>query len=186
MADGSMMIERPQEKAMPARLKVRLATPEEVDDVMRLALMCCEENQFIQTSPVKVLEQVWAGLKLDRGMVGVIGEPGAIEGGVLLRIGPVWYSNNDVIEEKAVFVHPDFRSAKGGRAARLIEFSKSIADQLGLPLCIGVLSSHRTEAKVRAYRRVIGEPSGAYWVYWSNGIQPADDNKPETIAEKTL
>jgi len=43
---------------------------------------------------------------------------------VLLRIGTMWYSDERVLEEKAIFIHPDFRSAKGGRARQLCEFSK--------------------------------------------------------------
>ena len=36
----------------------------------------------------------------------------AIEGTVLLRIGQVWYSDEPILEEKAIFIHPDYRSAK--------------------------------------------------------------------------
>ena len=63
------------------------------------------------------------------------------------------------------FIHPDYRSAKGGRARRLCEFSKQAADSLGIPLIIGVLSNNRTEAKVRLYKRQFGEPSGAFFLY---------------------
>ena len=64
-----------------------------------------------------------------------------------------------------VFIHPDFRSAKGGRARKLCEFSKQVSDSLGIPLIIGVLSSHRTAGKVRMYQRIFGEPSGAFFLY---------------------
>ena len=77
----------------------------------------------------------------------------------------MWYSDNPVLEEKAIFIHPDFRSAKGGRARQLCEFSKQVADSLGIPLIIGVLSNHRTEAKVRLYERQFGKPSGAFFLY---------------------
>jgi hypothetical protein len=77
----------------------------------------------------------------------------------------MWYSDHEVLEEKAIFIHPDYRSAKGGRARRLCEFSKNTADSLGIPLIIGVLSNNRTEAKVRLYKRQFGEPSGAFFLY---------------------
>jgi hypothetical protein len=77
----------------------------------------------------------------------------------------MWYSDAQVLEEKAIFIHPDYRSAKGGRARRLCEFSKRAADGLGIPLIIGVLSNHRTEAKVRLYERQFGKPSGAFFLY---------------------
>jgi GNAT superfamily N-acetyltransferase len=94
---------------------------------------------------------------------------------VLLRIGQMWYSDTLVVEERAVFTHPEYRSAKGGRARKLCEFSKKVADDLGIPLIIGVLSNHRTEAKVRLYERQFGKPSGAFFLYgartgaWMNG-----------------
>jgi hypothetical protein len=77
----------------------------------------------------------------------------------------MWYSDHSVLEERAIFVDPDCRSAKGGRARRLCEFSKQTADALELPLIIGVLSNHRTEAKVRLYERQFGKPSGAFFLY---------------------
>ena len=147
--------------------RVRVAGPAEVDGVMKLALMGCEENQFMQHDPVLVLQDVWAALNMDKGIVGVIGPVGGdLEGAVLLRIGNIWYSRGLHIEERAIFVHPSYRSVRGGRAARLAEFSMDCADQLGMPLTIGVLSNHRTEAKVRLYSRVLGKPAGAYWIYW--------------------
>jgi GNAT superfamily N-acetyltransferase len=146
---------------------VRTGTPDEVDEVMKLALMGCAENEFMPHNPVKVLHDVWAALNLDKGICGVIGPPGGeLEGAVLLRIGQIWYSDREHIEERAIFVHPGFRGARGGRAARLAEFSMDVADQLGLPLSIGVLSDHRTAAKVRLYQRMLGKPAGAYWIYW--------------------
>ena len=77
----------------------------------------------------------------------------------------MWYSDDNVLEEKAIFIHPDYRSAKGGRARRLCQFSKQVADNLGMPLIIGVLSNHRTAAKVRLYERQFGKPTGAFFLY---------------------
>jgi hypothetical protein len=77
----------------------------------------------------------------------------------------MWYSDDEVLEERAIFIHPDYRSAKGGRARRLCEFTKLTADTLGVPLIIGVLSNHRTKGKIRLYERQFGEPSGAFFLY---------------------
>jgi len=151
---------------MAEELKVRIGTPADVDDIMELALSACDENGFVEPNPSKLLNEIWPALNLHYGLVGVIGQPGAKpEGAVLLRIGAMWYSDNEVLEEKAIFIHPDYRSAKGGRARRLCEFSKQVADSLGIPLIIGVLSNNRTEAKVRLYKRQFGEPSGAFFLY---------------------
>jgi len=151
---------------MSEELQIRIGTPADVDDIMELALSACDENGFVEPNPAKLLNEIWPALNLHYGLVGIIGPQGTKpEGAVLLRIGAMWYSDNEVLEEKAIFIHPDYRSAKGGRARRLCEFSKQAADSLGIPLIIGVLSNNRTEAKVRLYKRQFGEPSGAFFLY---------------------
>ena len=128
-------------------LGIRVGTPDDVDAIMEIALSACEENGFVDPNPAKLLSEIWPALNLDKGLLGVIGEPGGkMEGAVLLRIGAMWYSDKEVLEEKAIFIHPDYRSAKGGRARRLCQFSKHVADSLSIPLIIGVLSNNRTEA----------------------------------------
>ena len=145
---------------------VRIATPEDMDEIMKLAMAASEENGFLNPNPVKLAAEIWPALHQDNGICAVIGAPGGrIEGLVLLRIGTMWYSDNLVVEEKAIFIYPEFRSAKGGRAKKLCEFSKKVADTLGIPLIIGVLSNNRTEAKVRMYERQFGKPSGAFFLY---------------------
>jgi len=133
---------------------------------MALALSACDENGFVSPNPEKLLQEIWPALNLDRGLLGIIGNTGEkLEGAVLLRVGSMWYSDDEVLEEKAIFIDSKYRSAKGGRARRLCEFSKHVADNLGIPLIIGVLSNHRTEAKVRLYERQFGKPSGAFFLY---------------------
>jgi GNAT superfamily N-acetyltransferase len=151
---------------MEHEVKVRTGTPEEVNEIMEIAMEATEENGFLQPNPLKLLADIWPALNLDNGIMGVIGNPGErIEGVVLLKMGTLWYSDIVTLEEKAVFVRPEFRSAKGGRARKLCEFSKQVADELGLTLVIGVLSSHRTQGKIKMYERLFGEPSGAYFLY---------------------
>lgn len=151
---------------MSEELKIRTGTPEDLDAIMGIAMAACEENGFLNPNPQRLLEQIWPALHQDKGIIYVIGKSdGPIEGVVLLRIGKMWYSDTEILEEKAIFIHPDYRNAKGGRAARLCEYSKKTADSLGLPLIIGVLSNNRTEAKVRMYERQFGKPSGAFFLY---------------------
>jgi len=145
---------------------VRIGTPEDVHPMMDLAMQACDENGFVDPNPQKLLAEIWPALNLENGIVGIIQDEGKdLEGAILLRVGTMWYSDAQVLEERAIFISPDYRSAKGGRARRLCEFSKKTADQLGIPLIIGVLSNHRTEAKVRLYERQFGKPSGAFFLY---------------------
>lgn len=151
---------------MSDELKIRTGTPEDIYEMMDLALMACEENGFVNPDKTKLMTELWQALNLNYGMVGIIGkENGPIEGAILLRIGPMWYSHDMVVEEKAIFIHPDHRGAKEGRARKLVEFAKQAADDLGIPLLIGVLSNKRTEGKIRLYERQLGKPTGAFFLY---------------------
>lgn len=146
--------------------EVRIAVPQDLQALMGLALASCKENGFVNPNPDKLANEIWPALHLDHGVVGIIEDlKGQAEGGVLLRVGSMWYSDQMVVEEKAIFIHPDFREAKGERAKKLFQFSKSVADSLNIPLMIGVLSNERTKAKVRMYEREFGKASGAYFLY---------------------
>ena len=165
-------------------LDIRVATPDDIDGIMRLAISACEENAFVPTSPERLLGEIWPALHLDRGLVGLIGsDKENPEGIVLLKIGKMWYSNQDVLEEKAIFIHPEYRSAKGGRAARLCEFSKRVADKLGIPLIIGVLSNSRTEAKVKMYQRQFGNSAGAFFLYNAHTGMKNSEKSISAVAE---
>ena len=148
-------------------VEVRTGVVEDFDEVMRLAIEATQENALTQPDMEKLAMPIYGVLsKQIPGIIGVIGPVGkSLEGAILLNIGEMWYSKEQIIEEKAIFVDPEFRSAKGGRARKLAEFAKQVSDALQLPLSIGVLSSSRTAAKMRLYERVFGEPSGVYFLY---------------------
>ena len=147
-------------------IKVRVGTPDDLHGCMGLFVQANEENGIDEMDTGKLLNIVWPSLHQDGGLIGVIGEPGeAPQGVVLLRIESLWYSAAPVIAEKLVFVHPDYRSAKGGRARKLCEFSKKVSDEMGLPLIIGIISTERTKAKVGLYERVFGTPAGSFFLY---------------------
>ena len=158
-----------------SELHIRIGTKEDIHDCMELALSATEENGFLSPNTVKILQDMWAALNLDNGIVGIIGERGAKpEGAVLLRISKMWYSDDDILEERAIYIRPEFRNARGGRAKRLCAFSREVSDKLGIPLIIGVLSNHKTEAKIRLYKREFGEPAGAYFLH---GCKTGEWNK---------
>lgn len=151
---------------MSADLGVRVGTPDDVHPMMEMAMKACEENGFVNPNPVKLLQEIWPSLNLDNGIVGIIQDAeGKLEAAILLRVTTMWYSDDQVLEERAIFVDPERREAKGGRARRLCEFAKRAAGELGLPLLIGVLSNHRTEAKIRLYERQFGKQTGAFFLY---------------------
>src|ERR1700677_51975 len=147
-------------------LTIRLATTDDLDEVMRLAVTACEENGFLNASTELLAREIYPALCQDHGLCPVIGpKDGEIQGLALLRIGAMWYSPEIVLEERAIFIYPQHRSAKGGRASRLCEYTKKVADTLNLKLIIGVLSNTRTAGKVRMYTRIFGEPACPFFLY---------------------
>jgi hypothetical protein len=147
-------------------LTIWFATPDDLKLVMQMAQGAAEENAVLKPDIQQMLQIIWPKLNQDHGVIACIGTRGKEpEGMAVLNIGPLPYSREMAVEEVCVYVRPEFRNAKGGRARKLVEFSKSFADQMGLPLIIGVFSSINTKAKCDLYRRVLGEPSGNYWVY---------------------
>jgi len=151
---------------MSDELKVWVGKPEDVDVMMELSIAGSYENSFVRPNSDLLLREIWPALNRESGIVGFVGIPGGKpQGAILLRICHVWYSSDEILEERAVFIHPDFRTAKGGRARKLCEFGKQVSDELGLPLTIGVMSNQRTAGKVRMYERIFGPASGAYFLY---------------------
>ena len=146
-------------------IHVRTATPADENAIMELARLLNNENGVFKMNEDKVRDIVRSSLYLHGGIVGVIGSADRIEGMVLLRVSQYWYSDAHFLEEMFVYVHPDFRAAKGGRARKLVEFAKQASEKLGLPLMIGILSNSRTDAKTRLYERQFGTPAGAFFLY---------------------
>jgi len=154
--------------------RIRLGNPKDEQPMLELAMRAWDENGIKGVNPNKMLAMIKPALYLYQGLVGIIGEPGKkIEAAIVLRLSQMWYSDDWMIEEKAVFVDPEFRKPKKSNRSRhiighgraLCEFSKRVADELNVPLIIGVLSNHRTEAKVRLYEKHFGDPAGAFFLY---------------------
>ena len=150
-----------------AEISVREGVAEDFNELMRLAVDATRENAFVEPDIEMLAQHMYAALTKQMGVAGVIGGgPGEkLEGMIILRIGNMWYSQEPILDEKAIYVAPEFRSAKGGRARKLAEWAKDVSKNLGIPLAIGVLSNSRTEAKIRLYERVFGAPAGVYFLY---------------------
>jgi len=105
------------------------------------------------------------------GMMAVIEKDGQLVAMIALRITQLWYSKSPLIEELFNFVHPDHRRSTHAKA--LIQYAKSLADDLRLPLLIGIVSNDRTEQKIRLYQRYLPF-AGAYFVYRGDQVDASD------------
>lgn len=162
--------------------KPRLAEPDEINDVMAMCKSLHRENGQFPLDEEKVRARMIAALsRTQGGIVGVIGEHHRIEAMMYLTLSQFWYTNEMHVEEIFSYVSPAHRRSpdvkppfhrRPSHAILLVEWAKETADSLGLRLFIGIVSTIKTEAKVRLYRRLLGPPVGAYFIYGQNR-QPA-------------
>lgn len=103
-----------------------------------------------------------------RGIVGVIGNIGALQGAIMLVLGSPWYSDQITMDDCMSFVDPRYRKTNHSKA--LISYAKHMVDQIresGHPdfkMVVGIVSTDRTAAKIRLYARQM-EPVGAFFLY---------------------
>ena len=148
----------------------RLAVPADRDSLFRMCCELWEENGLFPISETKVRRMIDIAtdnsIKTEQepiAMIWCIGDVGKIEASLCLIITQNWYSDAWHVEELWNFVHPDHRRSNYAKA--LIDYSKKVQSEIGLPLMIGILSNDRTQEKVRLYSRRLGQPAGAYFVY---------------------
>jgi hypothetical protein len=142
---------------------VRLAVSEDAPSVYAMCRLLHEENGLSPWSEDKVRGTIGGALAGKGAIIGVIGPRGAPVAMIHLRIASMWYSDDVQLEDRGTFVHPDHRHST--HAKDLLEFAKTAATELGVPLVIGILSTEKTEQKIRLYRRRLGKPAGAFFLW---------------------
>lgn len=145
--------------------RIRPAEMSEADAIMAMCRIMFDENGIgAAMDEGMVRAEIEEGLKRTRGGIFVIGDDGRIEGSIYLIFGHLWYANVWWLEDRWNFVLPEYRRSDNSK--QLINFAKWMAcEQFGIPLMMSILNNHRTEAKVRLYQRILGKPSGAFFLY---------------------
>jgi hypothetical protein len=150
--------------------RVRLAKPEDEEEIFAICNLLHEENGLFHMDEEKVRARIRECTGQRGGIIGVIGDPGEVEAIICLVLNQFWYTNEWSLDEQFAYVLPNHR--RSANAKELIVFAKACAQELKLPLVIGVLSNERTEAKVRLYERQLGAPAGAYFLVGTQTGQP--------------
>ena len=159
---------------------VRIAKPEDSQEVWRLFLQAHKENSLFRLSPEKVqwlMNRILNPEAIDpadtgpRGVIGVIGPTGALEGMVFLLIGQFWYSDERHLEELLVFTDPECR--KSNHTQAMLQWMKEQVRVTGLPLLTGIMSNHRTEAKVRLYSRMLPKVGAFFFLSPKGSMTPS-------------
>ena len=159
---------------------VRGATTADEPQLWELLRQMWDENGLFPMSETKVQfyldrvlrpETVAAEDTGPRGIVGVIGPSSYLEGVIMLILAPVWYSTTISLQDCVNYVREDCRSSNHAKA--LISYSKFMTDEIrktdpSFKLMVGVVSTVRTQPKVRLYRRQLAE-IGAIFLYPHEG-----------------
>jgi GNAT superfamily N-acetyltransferase len=121
------------------------------------------ENGVASLDMQKMIGAVQCSLAKYRGIVGIIdGDRGEVAASVCLVVAQWWYSADMHLEDRWTFVSEPYRRRPYAR--HLLDFAKQVAADMHLPLMMGVLSSNRTQAKVRLFERQL-PLAGAVFMY---------------------
>lgn len=142
---------------------VRLASIEDIDSIFDFLIELHYENGMFKMNSKKVMLQLQTMLdpvKGNPGIIGVIDGQNGLEASIGMTIDKWWYTDENSLNEKWNFVHPKHR--KTTHAKRLIEFAKWCSEVTGNPLLMGIISTEKTEAKIRLYRRQLDFVGGFF------------------------
>ncbi len=151
---------------------VRYAEPADYPQIIMLGEELHAENGHSAIDYPIAEAAIMEAINRNRALIGVIGPVGSIEGIIFLRFASFWNSSEVFLEELFMMVPKEYRKTHNARA--LLTFAKDTADKLKLPLMIGVLSNHRTKAKLRLYQKHFGEPAGGYFFLYPKGWDKND------------
>lgn len=148
---------------------VRLANYADEPEIMAMCRRLHDENGLFDFSEDKVRSCIKRYYDRAGTIIGVIGETGAVEATTCILFSGMYYTDAWHLAELWNYVQPEYRSSKNAQA--LIEFGKKCSREIGVPYITGIITNNRLMAKVRLYRRLLGQPCGAFFVYngaWTN------------------
>lgn len=162
--------------------KPRLALPGDEAEIIMLVRMMHAESGLFSLSEDRVRETLSRAWNRKGSILAVIGSPGNIRAMLCVEFARSWYTDDDHLEEKFCWVHPDHRQSDYSKL--LIEEAKRYSDDISarskarggplIPLLMGVLTSRRMAPKVRLYRRFFGIPVGAFFVHNATWVSKDD------------
>ena len=148
-------------------LNVRVAEPKDEQAILGLMRDAYKEQPIFPLNDKKILAKIKEATERKGGVIGVIDGEHGIEAYLIAVMCTYWYTDQMHLEELSNFVHPDHR--RSTHAKSLIEFAKWFAEQLNMPLIMGILSTQRLEPKIRLYTRQV-KHCGAVFVHNTGNI----------------
>lgn len=149
-------------------MSVRLAKAEDYESLLDLCAMAHAESGLYPYAPELVDDIVRPVLHGEKTavptVIGVCGPPGDLHASMCLMATKAYYTHFYGFRDLWCFVHPDHRRSTHHKD--LLEWAKGVAERMSLTLMSGVVSTDRTEAKLRLYRRQFGQPVGGYYFWY--------------------
>lgn len=142
---------------------VHIALPSDEEGLFPILMMAHEESAVMPLSEARVHEIITTSTRRKGGVIGLIRGGERIEGVLCLRLARMPYSDEWHLEDIANYVHPLHR--KSNHAKNLIQFGHWMAEQMGFPLLIGILSAKRLESKRKFYQRYAGKEVGSVYIH---------------------
>jgi hypothetical protein len=144
-------------------IPVRKAVPADRPELMDICREGFAEHGMFKMDEVRVGTMIDRAFNRGGAIIGVLGETGNIQASIYLLISQFWYTNEFCLEELWNHVRPAYR--RSANAKDMISFAKRCAQELQVPLVIGVVANERTEAKIGLYKRQLGSPVGGYFAF---------------------
>lgn len=149
--------------------RVRMAVPSDAGQIMELCRRRHAEEGIGTFSPEKVasvFRRAFEPGRNDPGIIGVVGADDRVEGSVGLVCETPWDSETAILVALWNYVIPEYRASTHLRD--LTAWAERLAHPAplgrGIPVSISALSTRRTEAQQRLYRRQMGEPVAVTWI----------------------
>lgn len=154
-------------------MNVRPANIDDEENLFALLCMAYKENAPYKINANKVRLMVASASRDKEVIIGVIDAPDG-SGRIAASFGAVfaqwWYTDDWHIEDCWNFVHPEYR--RFPFAKDLLEYSKWIAEQMEMPLHIGIITADRMEAKIKFFSRQMPQVGAAFVYNMKSGDGP--------------
>lgn len=134
---------------------VRVARPGDEDAVYNLLLGLYSENALFTLSEHKARETIRYATEKRGGWIGVIDGPNGLEATIGMALETFWYTDQWHLSEYWNYVAPEHRQSNHAR--RLIDYAKWVADGIGVPLIMGIMTTDRLAPKMRLYQRQLSQ-----------------------------
>lgn len=141
-------------------VKTRAAALGDLGQVMALLIWMGRENAAFSQNVEKATGCIADSIA--RGLTIVVEKDGAVIGCCALTKGAVWYSDDECLSDFAFYLHPEHRTFSAAKA--LVAHCKALADQLGVPLSLGVHSVADAERKLALFGRMM-KLVGGFFIY---------------------